>query len=450
MTLDLAQRRVLVLGLGVSGRSAARFCAQRGASVVAADERPRAELTGLEGLGAGVELRLGRPFPASADFDLVVPSPGIAPARYRSGARSIWGDVELAWRALEIPLIAITGANGKSTTTLLVEALLGAAGLRARAAGNLGPPALSLVGEALDVGVLEVSSFQLETTEAFQPRVAVILNLAPDHIDRHGSFAAYREAKARILANLGSGDSAVLSRDDPAVWSLAERVRGRVLPFSTRSALDEGAWLAGDGARLRAPGAEPIEVSLSELRLEGLHNRENVLAALACVYALGIDPRAAARRVLPSFAGLPHRMQCVGEFGGVRWIDDSKATNPAAALRSLEGCEAPVLWIAGGRDKDLGLEALVEVARSRVRRALLIGEAADKFERALAGRVETEHCGTLDAAVARAFELARQGDVVLLAPACASQDQFRDYKERGERFAQALRARCALPSGAAA
>ena len=189
--LELAGQSVLVLGLGLSGRSAARFCAARGARVVAADERPAGELEGLSALGADVDVRVGAPFPDAAGFDLVVPSPGVPPERYRAGARRVWGDVELASRALPVPIVAVTGTNGKSTTTHLVAEALRAAGLRAAAAGNVGEPALDLVGEALDQVVLEVSSFQLETTESFRPRVAVILNLSPDHLDRHGSFEAF-------------------------------------------------------------------------------------------------------------------------------------------------------------------------------------------------------------------------------------------------------------------
>jgi UDP-N-acetylmuramoylalanine--D-glutamate ligase len=436
---ELEGRRVLVLGLGLSGRSAARFCAERGARVVAADERPAAALGGLDATAPGVALRTGQPFPDPADFDLVVASPGVPPERYRRRAARVWGDIELAGRALSVPIVAVTGTNGKSTTTRMVAAALRAAGLRAAAAGNVGEPALDLVGQALDVAVLEVSSFQLETTESFRPAVAVVLNLTPDHLDRHGSFEAYCAAKARILANQQGRDTAVLSADDPAVWSLAAGCRARVLPFSTRRPLEHGAWLDAGAALLREADGPLLRVSFAELRLVGEHQRENALAALTAAWAAGADPAAAAA-ALARFPGLPHRMEPLGSARGVRFVNDSKATNPGAALRALAGAGAPVVWIAGGRDKGLDFAPLAEAAATRVRAALLIGEAAGKLEAALAGRVKTELAAGLEDAVRRAARLAQPGDVVLLAPACASQDQFRDFEERGDRFRAAVAA----------
>ena len=247
-----------------------------------------------------------------------------------------WGDIELAARALAVPIVAVTGTNGKSTTTHLVAAGLRGAGLRAAAAGNVGEPALGLVGQALDVAVLEVSSFQLESTESLRPRVAVLLNLTPDHLDRHGNFEAYRAAKARILAHQQPDDTAVLSADDPEVWSLAAEARARVLPFSTRAPLEHGAWLDAGAALLREPEGQALRVAFAELRLVGAHNRENVLAALAAAWAAGADP-ARAMAAMARFPGLPHRMEEVGSRDGVRFVNDSKATNPGAALGIPEG-----------------------------------------------------------------------------------------------------------------
>ncbi|HEY8152633.1 MAG TPA: UDP-N-acetylmuramoyl-L-alanine--D-glutamate ligase [Myxococcota bacterium] len=437
--LDLAGKRVLVLGLGISGLSAARFCAQRGASVLAADERPATAIGGLEQLPSQVERQLGAPFPDPGAFDLVVPSPGVPRERYAPRARRAWGDLELAYRALEVPIVAITGTNGKSTTTLLVEALLRAAGLRARAAGNLGAPALGLVGEPLDFAVLEVSSFQLEAVEDFRPRVAVVLNATPDHLDRHGSFEAYLAAKARLLAQQGPEDTAVLNFDDPAVRGLAEHTRARVVPFRTQGKLEHGAWYEAGCVVLADPGGARERHSLSALRLPGVHNRENAVAALAAVVAAG----ASARRAVAAFAtfeGLPHRMQTVACTGGVEWVNDSKATNPGAALRSLRSYETPLVWIAGGRDKGLDFRELAGAAQGRVRAAVLIGEAAGKLEAALAGRVPVHDAGTLERAVGLAAQLAKPGDVVLLAPACASFDQFRGFEDRGDRFRAAVAA----------
>jgi UDP-N-acetylmuramoylalanine--D-glutamate ligase len=437
--LALAGQRVLVLGLGISGRSAARFCAERGARVLAADERAADAVGGLPGLPPEVEVRLGAPFPDPGDFDLVVPSPGVPRERYARRAHRAWGDLELAHRAMATPILAVTGTNGKSTTTRLIEAMLRAAGLRARAAGNLGVPALDLVGEALDFAVLEVSSFQLEAVEAFRPRVAVVLNVTPDHLDRHGSFEGYLAAKAKLLARQEAGDTAVLNFDDPAVRGLAAGTRARVLPFRTQGPLEHGAWFESGCIVLAEPGGARERFSLSGLRLAGLHNRENAVAALAAAVAAG----APARRAVAAFArfeGLPHRMQTVGRRGGVEWVDDSKATNPGAAFRSLLSYPNPVVWIAGGRDKGLDFRELADAAPGRVRAAVLIGEAAGKLEAALAGRVPVHDAGTLERAVALAAGLAREGDVVLLAPACASFDQFRSFEERGERFAAAVAA----------
>ncbi len=431
--MELANRRVLVLGLGVSGRSAARYCAERGARVVAADERSARELDALSPI-EGVELRLGSPFPDPADFDLVVPSPGVAPRRYRPRARRVWGDIELAGRALRVPIAAVTGTNGKSTTTRLLEAMLRAAGLRARAAGNLGEPALDLVGQPLDAAVLEVSSFQLETTERFRPRVAVILNISPDHLDRHGSFEAYVEAKARILACQQPEDLAILNADDPAVAALEPRVRGRIAWTARRGPLPRGAWCDAGAIWLGADGAAALRIPVADPATGGAENR---LAALLAATALGADPRRASA-ALEHFRALPHRGEVVRRRAGVTWVDDSKATNPGAALRALLDATGPVVWIAGGRDKGLDMSPLAETAASRVRAAVLIGEASQKLGAALAGRVDVHPADSLELAVARAAALAEPGDTVLLAPACASQDQFRSFEERGERFQSAV------------
>jgi len=440
----IARQRVLVLGLGKTGRSAANFCSAHGASVLAADERAEDRSAGLEPLDPRVECRFGRAFPDPRDFDLVVPSPGVPPERYRDRARRVWGDLEIAYRSLSAPIIAVTGTNGKSTTVSLIEAMLGAAGARARAAGNLGTPALELVGEPLDFAVLEVSSFQLETIETFRPAVAVLLNITPDHLDRHASFDAYAAAKARLLENQRSTDRAVLNLDDPTLAAFARTARASVFPFRTRGAIRPGAFLDAGCAVLCEPDAAPIRISLDAMQLRGLHNLENVLAALAAVTAAGVDPVRGAD-ALAAFAALPHRSELVGQVGGVRYIDDSKATNPGAAMRSLEGFSENLIWIAGGRDKKLAFDELAELAAKRVRAAVLIGESAKQLEAALAGRVTVHLAASIEEAVQRAAELAQPGDVVLLSPACASQDQFRDYHERGERFRAAVQT---LQSGA--
>jgi UDP-N-acetylmuramoylalanine--D-glutamate ligase len=438
----LAGKRVLVLGAGISGRSAAAFCAQQGAHVVLSDESDpasggRGPEARSEAQPSGVISRFGQPFPDPADFDLVVPSPGVPPARYRARARRVWGDIELAWRALAIPIAAVTGTNGKSTTVRLLEAMLRAAGLRARAAGNVGDAALGLVGEPLDVAVLEVSSFQLETIDGFHPRVAVLLNLAPDHLDRHGDMAGYLAAKAHVFVNQTAEDFAILNAD-PALDDLAESLAAQVFRFAVRGPVSRGAGWDGDALLLRMGGAA------QRIALEGLPRpsgplRENLLAAVLAAVALGAEP-GKALSALAGFRALPHRCELVAERGGVRWVNDSKATNPSATVPALALAAAPVLWIAGGKDKGLDYDALAQAPLRGVRRVLLIGAAAPRIAEALAGRAPLEIVGTLEAAVARAAELARPGDMVLLSPACASFDQFRNFEHRGERFRELVAA----------
>ena len=431
---ELAGLRVLVLGLGISGRSAAAFCASQGARVVAADEGP-GDAAG-DALPAGVEVVRGAPFPDPADFDLVVPSPGVPPERYAARARRVWGDVELAWRALSVPVVAVTGTNGKSTTVRLVEAMLRAAGLRARAAGNVGEPALGLVGQPLDVAVLEVSSFQLETVDDFRPRVGVWLNVSEDHLDRHASLAAYADAKARLFARQGPGDVAVLNADDPEITARAGGVAADVEWFRVRGPVARGAFLES-GAILLVRDGETRRFPLDAVPGAAAQHPENLLAALLAAAGAGAEP-AKALGALPGFAALPHRCEVVRRRGGVTWIDDSKATNPHAARAALARQTAPVIWIAGGKDKDLSFDALARAAAGRVRLALLVGQAARKLAAALAGHVAFEHTGTVEAAVARAAACAAPGDAVLLSPACASLDQFRSFEERGDRFRDAV------------
>jgi UDP-N-acetylmuramoylalanine--D-glutamate ligase len=434
----LSGQRVLVLGLGISGRSAASFCASQGAEVVAVDERPASQLEDLGGLPSRVTLRLGEPFPDAANFDLVVPSPGVPRERYQACARRAWGDVELAFHALTVPVVAVTGTNGKSTTVCLLAGMLRAAGLRALAAGNLGVPALSLVGQPIDVAVLEVSSFQLETTDAFRPRVSVLLNLSEDHLDRHGSLQDYTAAKRRIFTRQEADDVAVLNGDDPRVTALQEGIRAEIRHFRRFTPSERGAWWDG-GAIVLRDGGEDVRLNLEGVQPRGGHQRENALAALLAATAAGADPSKAVR-ALASFKGLPHRGELVRRIGTVEWINDSKATNPGAALAALTGQDAPVIWIAGGRDKGLSFEALATGAQGRLRSALLIGEAAEKIAGALTGRVAFELVETLEAAVHRAHALARPGDVVVLAPACASFDQFSGFEDRGHQFIGFVRA----------
>ncbi len=442
--MELAGRDVLVLGLGVSGRSVVDHCVRLGARVVVADERPEERIPEAGRLPPGVVGHFGKPFPALERFDLVVPSPGIAHARYAGRARRAWGDIELAAQALTVPIVAVTGTNGKSTVVRLIEALAQAAGLRAEAAGNIGRPALELVGQPLDLAVLEVSSFQLESVDTFRPRTGVFLNLTPDHFDRHGDLAGYLAAKTRLFARQGEGDHAILNGDDPLVRAVATPAGVERLAFfraaPTGPAAAAGrAWIDGDRIELRR-GARAHTIPLADAPALA-QQKENVAAALLALASLedelGID-LARAATALPRFVGLPHRCVRVAEAGGVGWYDDSKATNLGAAARALETMAPPIVWIAGGKHKGADLAPLAASARGRVRVALLIGEAAPELERALAGAVPCERVGELARAVARAAELAKPGDSVLLAPACSSFDQFENFEDRGRQFAAAV------------
>jgi UDP-N-acetylmuramoylalanine--D-glutamate ligase len=436
---ELEGKRVLVLGLGMSGRSAANFCAERGAAVVAADERSESELQELAALESAVETRVGGPLPDPADFDVVVPSPGVPASRYAERARCVWGDIELTYRALQIPIVAVTGTNGKSTTVRLIESMLRSAGLRARAAGNVGTPALDLVGAPLDAAVLEVSSFQLEAVDRFAPRVAVILNITPDHLDRHDTLEAYTAAKQRILAAQTPDDVAILNFDDPHVRALASTTAAEVLPFSVsgRAATSDAArsvyWDSNSVVLRSQQGTQRLELELQSLPLLGVHNLENTLASLAAVWGLGADPNKAVL-ALADFAPLPHRCELVARRNGVSFINDSKATNVGAAVRCLEGFDTPIHWIAGGRDKNLDFEPLAAAASGRVRRAYLIGETADRLQAALGSSIACQSSVTLERAVRDAAAQALPGEIVLLCPACASFDQFTDFADRGEAF----------------
>lgn len=436
--MNFTGQSVLVLGLGLSGRSAARFCVERGAHVVAVDERPIDSVGHIEELPDSIECRFGEPFPDLAEYDLVVPSPGIPAARWEGRARRAWGDIELCYRALSIPIIAVTGTNGKSTVVRLIEAMARSAGLRARAAGNLGIPALDLVGQPLDLAILEVSSFQLESVEAFRPRTAVLLNISPDHLDRHGDLAGYLAAKARIFARQGEGDAAILNGDDRWVRELALPINVERLEFRRNEPVRAGAWMDGQNAIVRRAGTQRV-IRLGDRGGALVHQNENIVAALLALATLDVDLEAATE-ALVNFTGLPHRCEHVAEIRGVQYIDDSKATNPGAAMRALAVATGPILWIAGGRHKGGDLTPLIASVAGRVRCALLIGEAAGAFEKALEGEILCERIGDLAKAVQRASEIAEPGDVVLLAPACSSFDQFENFEDRGRQFQAAVAA----------
>jgi UDP-N-acetylmuramoylalanine--D-glutamate ligase len=442
-------KKVLVVGLGRSGVAAARLCAARGAQVTVTDKQPAEALAAaLAQLPASVKQEMGGHRPETFESaDIIVLSPGIPPLPEVEAARSrnvhITGELELASWFVDAPLVAITGTNGKSTTTTLCGAILAANGRPTFVGGNLGIPFAEAVGtpaaESGGVCVLEVSSFQLETVESFRPQVAVMLNVTPDHLDRHPTIEAYAAAKARVFSAQTAADFAVLNMDDPLVEAMAKNLHSRSVFISTRRTLTVGGWLEDDALCVRLPGG-PVEYYPSHLPgLIGRHNMENALAALVAGRLAGALPLEA-RHALVAFRALPHRMEMVGELDGVFFYDDSKGTNVGAVVAALDRFPRPVVLIAGGRDKRGSYEPLAQVMRKAGRGAVLIGEAAPRMRDALSPAVPVELAATMEDAVFQAATMARPGDAVVLSPACSSFDMFRNYEHRADVFRAAVRA----------
>ena len=430
----------LVIGLGVAGASAARRLAQRGWSVIVGEDRPSeasraraADLAAELGPNGFVEAP-GTWDDLVARVDVVVPSPGVPishPGIQRAlttGTR-VWTEFELAARWSDVPMVAITGTNGKTTVTTLVTEMLLASALRTTAAGNTDVPLIDAIEDDLDVVVVEASSFRLEFTETFRPAVAVWLNLAEDHLDWHPTMEAYAAAKARIWAAQGPDDLAVVNAEDPIVMAHATRAPGRVQTFGFRT----GDWHV-DGEQLVGP-AGPL-VPVAELWRSLPHDCTNALAASAAALAAGASEDGV-RSALRAFRGLPHRLVLVGDHGGVRYYDDSKATDPHATIAALRSFDSAVL-IAGGRNKGLDLSVLAGEA-GHVRAVVAIGDAAPEVAAAFRGLVPVRTAHTMDQAVAAARDLARPGDAVVLSPGCASFDWYRNYGERGDDFVRAVR-----------
>ncbi len=461
--MELTGKKVLVIGAGRSGVAAARFLAARGAVTALNDRKPVEEWTDeARALKAeGVGLLPGEPPMWLLDqIQLVVLSPGVPtksiPVRYceRAGAEVI-GEVELAARFLKGRLVAITGTNGKTTTTTLVGELLKGAGLSVQVGGNIGTPLVSLVESSRDDGwtVAEVSSYQLETIREFRPAVAVVLNLMPDHMDRYDSLMDYAAAKHNVFRNQTPEDVAVLNADDETVAAWAKGLRAHVVYFSVRRELEEGLFLRGGELVSRSRGAERVLLTRDEIVLRGLHNVENVLAALAAGLACGADPESM-RETVRNFRPVEHRLEFVAEVGGVEFYNDSKATNVDAAVKAFEafaGIDGWIVLILGGRGKNAPYAPLAPLAAAKARALVVIGEDADRIESELKDFAPVVRAADMREAVRLAQDAARRGDVVLLAPACASFDMFESYEHRGRVFKEevdGLRiAECGLPVG---
>jgi UDP-N-acetylmuramoylalanine--D-glutamate ligase len=437
--MELNGKKFLVLGLARTGKACARFLVNRGAIVAISDLRSQAalkeEMTDLEDLSLSYFLG-GEDRQALAGVDCVIPSPGVPvenPLLGDAVARriAVLSEIEIAYRFLPAPLVAITGTNGKSTTTTLVGEMLKAGAKKVFIGGNIGAPLIGFVSGEWEWGVVEISSFQLEWVEQFRPRIAALLNLSEDHLDRYPDFGAYCQAKERIFAAQREDDVAILNRDDPLVWALRERMRARVVSFGFGEVID-GVYALSDAIIWR-DGSREEKFPLARVKIQGIHNVENMMAAIAAAKVVGVS-QAAIQRTLEEFPGLEHRLEFVRERNGVRFYNDSKGTNVGAVVKSLASFSAPVLLLAGGVDKGGGYGALREPIKQKVRRLILFGAARQIIANALGDLTETVVVDDLTRAVRDAAEHARPGDVVLFSPACSSFDMFRNYAERGKVF----------------
>jgi UDP-N-acetylmuramoylalanine--D-glutamate ligase len=434
--------KVLVVGMGVSGRAVCELLLRQGVRVMGTDlapgERLGAALQSLEAMGC--RFRLGRHL--LDDFvhaDQIVVSPGVpmdlAPlkAAARAGVEIV-GELEWAWRQTTTPVVAVTGTNGKTTTTSLLGEMLGAAGRKVFVGGNIGTPLSRwiLEGGEADVLVLEVSSFQLDTATSFRPRVGILLNITEDHLDRYESFEAYIQSKLSIFRHQTPEDVAVINLDDPWCRDRRSGIPGRVLTYS-RKLRDATAGVGEGRIRCAIPGKEAFELDISQSLLKGVHNQENIMAAALAASVMGADP-GVLQEVLGRYRGLPHRVEWVRSWNGVDFYDDSKGTNVGAVVKALENFDRPVWLLLGGRDKLGSYEPLFEPLRSRGRGVLAFGESAPRILEQLSPVVDARVFEDLESAFREASRLASPGDVVLLSPACSSFDQYESYAQRGDHF----------------
>lgn len=448
--MEFNNKKILVLGAAISGISVARILADLGAAVTLSDAKTADQLKhDASGLAAaGVTLALGRQDEALLEaVDILVLSPGVSiyiplvEAAQRRGI-AVMSEIEIAYRLTKAPIVAITGTNGKTTTTTLTGEILKAAGRETKVGGNIGQALSAEVQGVSPAGVVvaEISSFQLEGVSAFKPHIAAILNLTPDHIDRHRDLATYQAMKERIFANQTSDDYLILNYDDPAVRTMAQRAPSQVVYFSRTSKLPVGFYVE-DGIIKMTWLAETLDICpLAALKIPGAHNVENALAACAVAYFAGARPQDMAA-VLGAFAGVEHRIEPVETINGVTWYNDSKATNPESSIKALEAFPAHIILIAGGRDKNTDLGEFMTLAREKVDHLILIGEAAERFAAAAErhGVKDIRRAADFPAAVALAHSLARPPQLVLLSPACASYDMFNNYEERGRIFKDLVR-----------
>ncbi len=434
------------MGLAKTGVASARFLAQQGARVTATDMRDETALATVLSELAGLDIRFVLGHHDEADFtaaDLVVVSPGVPQEhpllrKATEAGVAVVSEIELACRFITVPLVAITGTNGKTTTTTLAGELFRANGFSTYVGGNIGDPLIDLPasGEPVERAVAEISSFQLEWISSFRPKVAALLNITEDHLDRYPSYQAYINAKLRIFENQTADDFAVVNRDDELVWQAAQSLKAQLFPFSRRHELTEGIF-SREGELLFRHHGQELSIPTAGFRLQGVHNLENIMAALACCLLLGCQ-RETSLELLNRFEALHHRMEFVREVADVRYFEDSKATNVGSVAKALESFENITL-IAGGKDKGGSYAPLAELVQQRVRHLVLIGEAAERMQQELGDLTATHKAATLEEAVQLSADLTAPGGVVLLSPACSSFDMFKDYEERAQRFITAVK-----------
>lgn len=445
--MDFTGKKIVVIGMGKTGMATAVFLGKRGAQVVAVDEKPLGQwggefkrIAGEKWLETGAyHVRILK------DADMVVPSPGVPPhnellAEALKNHVPVVSEIELAYRFIDVPIIAVTGTNGKTTTTTLLGEILRGAGKKVFVGGNIGNPLIEYADSCRrdDFIVAEISSFQLQWIERFRPLIAVLLNITCDHINYHGSFAEYRRIKARIFANQKKTDVAILNAADQEQKGIADAIDARVVQFSSKAVLQEGIFVQDNDILLRMTGMDEERYPLSMINLSGSHNVENVMAAVVAARFCGCSQKDIIASV-KTFRGLPHRIEFVAEKKLVKFYDDSKGTNVGSVVRALETFSQPVILLLGGRDKDGNFETLKPILAAKAKKVILFGEARERIASLIGEDVPVYRKAGLREAIESAYEEAGSGDVVLLSPGCASFDEFANYKERGNFFQDVVR-----------
>jgi UDP-N-acetylmuramoylalanine--D-glutamate ligase len=444
--MELENRKVLVVGMGKTGEVVADFLLRRGAKVKISEKKAAFELGDKlrPWTERGVMIEAdGHRLSTFLEADLIVPSPGVPPLPELSAARKqgvpVISEIELAFRFLRGTLIGVTGTNGKSTTTALVGKILKDQGFKAYVAGNIGTPLLAFADKSRDdhIYVTEISSFQLEYIDTFHVPLSLFLNISENHLDWHGTFESYIASKKKLVTAQKEGDRTILNRDDALVWGMSSGVKSSVYGFSRKRPLERGCFRRGDWIVLR-DGDEKKIMPVSEIRLPGPHNQENVMAAAMTAHLLGVTP-GRMREAIRNFPGLEHRLEHVLTLRGIEFVNDSKATTVDATLKALQSFDKPIILILGGKDKGADFTKLRRMVKSRVKKVVLVGAAKEKIKNALSGVAPMEEAGSFAEVVPRAFASASRGDIVLLAPACASWDMFHNFEERGRAYKRDVR-----------